>query len=135
MHSLKEADNFRAWLYIIASNLCRQHSRRASRHPTSGLDDQDPGHIAAEPHADSPETPIFRQEWKELLQEAMTRLPEEQRIVLIMKEYEGLKFHEIATVLGQSENTVKSRMYYGLKALKKILTKWNIDREAITYEA
>jgi RNA polymerase sigma-70 factor (ECF subfamily) len=43
-------------------------------------------------------------------------------------------FHEIAEVLSEPENTVKSRMYYGLKALRKVLTKWNITKEAIQYE-
>jgi len=38
-----------------------------------------------------------------------------------MKEYEGMKFREIAEVLKQSENTVKSRLYYGLKTMKKKL--------------
>ena len=41
-------------------------------------------------------------------------LSAEQREVVIMKEFEGLKFREIAEVLNISENTVKSRMYYGL---------------------
>ncbi len=137
IHTLKQADNFRAWIYIIASNLCRQHSRKASRHPQdslSGFTAQEQESIGATEQHYNPEQSLFQQEWKELLQEAMTRIPEEQRIVIIMKEYEGLKFHEIATILGESENTVKSRMYYGLKALKKILTKWKIDREAIQYE-
>ena len=51
-----------------------------------------------------------------------------------MKEYEGLKFREIAEVLNISENTVKSRMYYGLDALKKILEKRNINKNTIGYE-
>ena len=51
-----------------------------------------------------------------------------------MKEYEGLKFREIAEVLNISENTVKSRMYYGLEALKGILEKMNITKESIGYE-
>ena len=58
----------------------------------------------------------------------------EQREVVIMKEYEGLKFREIAEVLNISENTVKSRMYYGLDGLRKILEKKNINKETISYE-
>ncbi|MGC4022107.1 MAG: sigma factor-like helix-turn-helix DNA-binding protein [Cyclobacteriaceae bacterium] len=51
-----------------------------------------------------------------------------------MKEYEGLKFREIAEALNISENTVKSRMYYGLDALKKIFEQRNITKESIGYE-
>ena len=61
-------------------------------------------------------------------------LSEEQREVVIMKEYEGLKFREIAEALHISENTVKSRMYYGLEALKRILERKNINKETIGYE-
>jgi RNA polymerase sigma factor (sigma-70 family) len=58
---------------------------------------------------------------------------EEQREVVIMKEYEGLKFREIAEILNISENTAKSRMYYGLDALRKVLEKKNINKETIGY--
>ena len=61
-------------------------------------------------------------------------MSDEQREIVIMKEYEGLKFREIAEVLNISENTVKSRMYYGLDGLKKILEKRNINKNTIGYE-
>ncbi len=61
-------------------------------------------------------------------------LPEEQRIVIIMKEYQGLKFKEIAEALGESINTVKSRMYYGLHALRKVFDRWDINKEVMQYE-
>ena len=51
-----------------------------------------------------------------------------------MKEYEGLKFREIADVLNISENTVKSRMYYALDGLKRILDRKQITKESIGYE-
>ncbi len=59
---------------------------------------------------------------------------EDQRAVVIMKEYEGLKFREIAEALNISENTVKSKMYYGLESLKRILEKRNINKDTINYE-
>ena len=69
----------------------------------------------------------------DLLQKCLTGLSEEQREVVIMKEYEGLKFREIAEVLNISENTVKSRVYYGLDGLRKILERKNINKETIGY--
>jgi RNA polymerase sigma-70 factor (ECF subfamily) len=83
---------------------------------------------------ENPEKQLLSRDWERLLKQAMALIPEEQRLVIIMKEYEGLTFHEIAEVLSEPENTVKSRMYYGLKALRKVLTKWNITKEAIQYE-
>ena len=58
---------------------------------------------------------------KALVEDVLQKIPPEQRQVIIMKEYEGLKFREIADILGESENTIKSRMYYGLDAMRKIL--------------
>jgi len=68
------------------------------------------------------------------LQSCLMQLSQEQREVVIMKEYEGLKFREIAEALNISENTVKSRMYYGLDGLKKILEQKKITKENIGYE-
>ena len=51
-----------------------------------------------------------------------------------MKEYEGLKIREIAEAMNISENTVKSRLYYALGSLKKLLEQWNINKETIHYE-
>ena len=57
---------------------------------------------------------------------ALKEIPPEQREVLIMKEYEGLKFKEIAEILDAPESTVKSRMYYGLTGLKTALSRQGI---------
>ena len=66
--------------------------------------------------------------------EALGELNEDQRTVVIMKEYEGLKFTEIAEALDSSENTVKTRLYRGLKSLKEILEKKNITKDTVHYE-
>lgn len=138
IRTLKDPARFRAWLYIIAGNSCRAHSRKAGRHPTESMSD---GYLAeTEPWqkvavGDNPERSMACKEWGELLRKALMLIPDEQRLVIIMKEYEGLTFGEIADVLSESENTVKSRMYYGLKALRKVMTRWNITKEAIQYES
>ena len=56
----------------------------------------------------------------------VSALPREQREVLLLKEYEGLKFREIADVLGVAESTVKSRMYAGLDAMRMSLASLGI---------
>ena len=58
---------------------------------------------------------------------ALDRLPAEQREVLILKEFEGLKFREIAEILGCPESTVKSRMYYGLSGVRQHLVQQGIE--------
>jgi RNA polymerase sigma-70 factor (ECF subfamily) len=135
--TLKDPGRFRAWLYIIASNGCRAHTRRAGRYATESLHAGMAGEATAWEElqaGENPEKQLLTRDWERLLKRAMAQIPEEQRLVIIMKEYEGLTFYEIAEVLSEPENTVKSRMYYGLKALRKVLAKWNITKEAIQYE-
>ena len=74
-----------------------------------------------------------RKEAGKLVRMALKEINQDQRTVLIMKEYEGLTFREIAETLVISENTAKSRMYYGLKAMRKVLDKRNINEESVSY--
>lgn len=134
---LKDADKFKSWLYIIASNECRLFSRKSAAHPMDSIDEilicqAQSWH--KQQTRDHPDFNLIEQQQKELLTKALGKLSEEQRFVVIMKTYEGLTFQEIALILNESENTIKSRMYYGLNALRKVLIKWNIDKEAIRYE-
>ncbi|MCH6569668.1 MAG: RNA polymerase sigma factor, partial [Acidobacteria bacterium] len=72
---------------------------------------------------DTQETQLAVQEEIELVREAFKELPEEQKTVILMKEYQGLKFHEISEILDIPLSTVKSRMYLGLKTLRKLMEK------------
>ena len=55
------------------------------------------------------------------MRRSLGAIPAEMRQVIIMKEYEDLKFHEIAEVLDIPVSTVKTRMYTGLRELRKRL--------------
>lgn len=113
---LREAEGFRLWLYQIVVNLCHNEFRRTQSRSRAY---ENYGRMQPRLAVELPEERYEREEQAARVLEALGRLPEEQRMVVIMKEYEGLTFREIAGVLGLSENTVKSRMYYGLKALQK----------------
>ena len=53
----------------------------------------------------------------------MARLPEEQRTAIVLKEYHGLTFQEIADLVGCPLSTVKTRLYQGLTVLRRELAK------------
>ena len=129
---LKKANRFRAgsrfstWMYQIALNLCRDQARRARRwnrviSETSELPERAEGPLAGDPGAWDPSRAAERQEKNSTVLRALGRLPPEQREVLVLKEFEGLKFREIAEILDCPESTVKSRMYYGLNGVKTAL--------------
>lgn len=141
MAALHDLSRFRSWLYTIAVNYCREELRKQKNRKSVSLDDFRPGETeeshhwekSGSPH-ENPERQLRHTELSDLLQRCLLELSEEQRVVVIMKEYEGLKFREIAEALNISENTVKSRMYYALDGLKKIFAKNNITKETIGYE-
>jgi RNA polymerase sigma-70 factor (ECF subfamily) len=114
---------FSSWLYRIALNLCRDWIRRERRTPVV----QPPEDVdlmamaaAAEP-SESIEDLVARKDLSRAVERAMTRLPEEQRTAIVMKEYHGLTFQEIADLMGCPLSTVKTRLYQGLSVLRREL--------------
>jgi RNA polymerase sigma-70 factor (ECF subfamily) len=61
---------------------------------------------------------------------AMAHLPEEQRTAIILKEYHGLTFQEIADMLECPLSTVKTRLYQGLSVLRRQLTRAGVQNGA-----
>ena len=66
---------------------------------------------------------VARKDLTALVERAMARLPEEQRTAIVLKEYHGLTFQEIADVVGCPLSTVKTRLYQGLTVLRRELAK------------
>ena len=116
---------FSSWLYRIALNLCRDWIRRERRAPVV----QPPEDVdliemaaAAEP-SESIEDLVARKDLTRLVEKAMALLPEEQRTAIVLKEYHGLTFQEIAELVGCPLSTVKTRLYQGLVVLRRELAK------------
>lgn len=132
LDSLDDAQKFGSWLYRIANNLCLDELKRAGRKRGTSLEALKTAPQA--PAVSGADSKLVRNEAIVLLHRALLQLPNEQRMVVIMKEYEGMTFPEIAEILDEPLNTVKSRLYYGLKALKKTFDSWNINKEVFNYE-
>ena len=116
---------FSSWLYRIALNLCRDWIRRRRRSPLVELPEGvDPIELATEQGpVETVEDLASRKELSEAVAEAMSLLPEEQRTAIILKEYHGMTFQEIADLQGCPLSTVKTRLYQGLSVLRRNLEK------------
>ena len=116
---------FSSWVYRIALNLCRDWMRRQRRAPTVQMPEGvDPIEMASEcGPVESIETLVERRELSGVVEEAMALLPEEQRTAIILKEYHGMTFQEIADLQGCPLSTVKTRLYQGLSVLRRHLEK------------
>ena len=125
LHGFRGQAKFSSWLYRIALNLCRDWMRRERRTPVVQTpEDVDLMELAAarEP-SESIEDRVARNDLSRLVERAMTLLPEEQRTAIVLKEYHGLTFQEIADMIGCPLSTVKTRVYQGLAVLRRELAK------------
>jgi RNA polymerase sigma-70 factor (ECF subfamily) len=134
VHTLRDPALFKNWLYRIAGNQCHEESRRQKRNPTISflhIPEEQRDWPEAKGSLRNPDRQYHNRELGELLFEIIAELPVDQRIVVIMKEYEGFRFREIAETLDIPENTAKSRLYYGLRSLKKALEERNLDMKTL----
>ncbi len=123
---------FSSWLYRIALNLCRDWMRRERRTPVvQAPEDMDLMDLAAarEP-SESIEDRVGRHDLTRAVERAMALLPEEQRTAIVLKEYQGLTFQEIADLLGCPLSTVKTRLYQGLTVLRRELARAGVSAAA-----
>ncbi len=128
-HTFRGQSKFTTWLFTIARNLCVDQARKAVHRRVVLNDeplrrDSDDGATLLDRAKDGgplPDKGTRDRRFRAALEQALGRLPGEQREVFLMREIKGLKFREIAEVVGVPENTIKSRMRYALVALREHL--------------
>lgn len=109
--NLKKSGKLKNWLFRVATNLSYKINRKRKQETTN------PENSFVKTN---PEEQI---ETRILLQNALMKIPEKQRIVVVLKFFQGMKYREIAEILQCPYNTVKTRMHGGLKKLHKLLKK------------
>jgi len=120
--------SFYTWIYAIASNLALNLLRKRKRRPTSSLDALDEEGFANDPAfvdtglaGDTPRQVRMR-ELQERLNEALQELSEDHRAVVALHDIGGVPHTEIARILGVSEGTVRSRLFYARRILQGLLS-------------
>jgi RNA polymerase sigma-70 factor (ECF subfamily) len=123
--SYEPTGTFSTFLWRIALNLCYDDLRKTNRRRELSLEVAETGNSPSWEHrpADhaAPDTSMIEGEQAEAVRRAILELTEPYRVVVVLRHYEGLKFREIADVLGIAEGTVKSRMAEALSRLNKLL--------------
>jgi len=107
------------FVWRIAVNRCRNELRRASRSVVELPGDEaieEPASVSA-----APDMAVVGAERQQIVRDALQRLPEHLRVVVVLRHYEDLKCREVAEVLGIPEGTVKSRMAEALTRLARML--------------
>jgi RNA polymerase sigma-70 factor (ECF subfamily) len=119
--SFKGEARVSSWLYQIALNLCRDRIRRRRVRTLLSLEELVEGGAELAEAGPSAHEIVESADLRRRVADAVASLPEEQREVIVLKEYEGLTFAEIALVLGLPVSTVKTRLYRGLTHLRQRL--------------
>ncbi|MEJ2758744.1 MAG: sigma-70 family RNA polymerase sigma factor [Anaerolineales bacterium] len=114
LHTYRPVGSFRSWVYRIATNAALDTLRRKREE----VDIED---VPLSAPGSGVEQTIIRQQQAELVRQAVVELPEASRVVLVLREYEGLSYQEIADSLQIPVGTVMSRLSYARGALKKTL--------------
>jgi RNA polymerase sigma-70 factor, ECF subfamily len=134
LRGFKGEAKFSSWLYRITLNLCRDWIRRERRAPLVQVPEGvDPVDLADERVApqESVEELVARREMSQAVAKAMAELPEEQRTAIMLKEYHGLTFQEIADMLDCPLSTVKTRLYQGLSVLRRRLERRQAEEASL----
>jgi len=121
LKTFKEEYDFHPWLYRIAVNQAINFINRRKRRAAVDLEDVPEGDIKQGPEPESPVQSASRRQLLENLEEALERLPDEQRTVFLLRVQEGLSYEEIAEVMDTPKGTVMSRLARARMALRKTL--------------
>jgi len=113
---------FYAWLYQILRRLCFNFTRdRAARSRALASGAWLIAEEAAARGEDDPASSLERQDLRDRLADAIEQLPDREREVFVLKEFEGLKYREIAALVGVPLGTVTSRLYAARRRLADAL--------------
>jgi RNA polymerase sigma-70 factor (ECF subfamily) len=131
---LRDGRKFRAWVHHIALNLCRDRFRspahRRELRPGTADDDSFGEKARAALEQEDPSAPHLRTERFPLvreIEEALGLLPAEQRVAILLREYHGFTSEEIGEITGVPAATVRTRIFYGLRALRQTLRAHGIE--------
>lgn len=119
----RKDSQFTTWLFRIVTNCFLDQKKKQSRRPTTQLDD---ARIDADAHStivdqESPVESSERAEREQVMQNAISELPESQRAMIVMFHVENLSYEDIAAAMDMPIGTVKSRLNRARLALREIL--------------
>jgi len=129
INNLRNPSSFRSWLTQIVTNLFYDELRRRPRRlPTISMDesyeseDSDEGATRDIPDESAkPDDMVLSKEVSEVIRDSMSRLPEQFRTAIVLREVEGLSYEEIAILTKTEMGTVKSRIARARSKLQELL--------------
>jgi len=123
---------FYTWLYRIAINTAKNYLlSRSRRHSEYEIDVQDAEQVENAPQLkdmDTPENMLMNEQIVEVIRSAIEKLPEEMRIAITLREFEGMSYEEIAEAMDCPIGTVRSRIFRAREAIDAKLDPLRLKR-------
>lgn len=128
LKNFRGQSSFYTWLYRITTNLGIDLIRSKEKNPTTQFDDAIEKEETEEnkpfAHQKLPSDDALRKELGQAIDAAIAKLTPEHREVVVLREFEGLDYKEIAQAVGCSIGTVMSRLHYARANLQKSLKQY-----------
>lgn len=136
VQALRSIDGFRGgarlstWLYRIAINESLMRVRSSSRRPEIPIEELLPEFHDRGAHAETiqpwpaPDQVLLQEEARSHVRSCIARLPSHYRVVLLLRDIEGLETTDVAALLGLTPNAVRIRLHRARMALRTLLTPW-----------
>ena len=120
LHRFRAKSSLFTWMYRVVLNTATDHLKKR-RHDRNNFSLEDSPHLDVEAGDPAPEADISQVELRKQMAEAVGSLPEKYRDILVLREYEGCSYEDIAEILGCSKGTVESRLFRARARLKERL--------------
>lgn len=121
LHTFHGKSEFFTWLYQITINSAKDFIKR--KKVLLSVDDlSDAGHELSDKKGGNPEESFMEVETKDAILKALLELKDEQRVIIVLRDIQGLSYEEISKVLEIGIGTVKSRINRSRMKLRQILT-------------
>jgi len=120
-HTFRPDSQFSAWMYHVARNAQIDHFRKHKHEDEVSHDGEDDAFSEIASSGLTPEEQLAKRQETCLVRKALAQLSTERRAVLILSRYQGLKYEEIATILGCEVGTVKGRVFRAIRELADVL--------------
>ncbi len=114
---IPENGSLKGWICAVTANVCLDELRKR-RVVTEPFPEENPARMGAEPSAE--DSAALKERTREIMA-AINRLPKHHRILIILRDMQGLSYHELAEAVNVNEGTVKSRLFRARAALKDLL--------------
>ena len=124
LNKFDPAQEFSAWLYRIAVNVCHDLARKRSRGNPVSLEAEIEAGRFAEPSPHNTERSAMHAQERKIIARALTTLSEKERAAIILRDLEGLPTDEVARILGSTPTTVRSQISSARTKIKLFRDRW-----------